>query len=307
MDGGPDATTSLKTPGVKPRPGAAPPGRSPSRGAFCLPGLPEHHPRQPREAPDLAARGTTRSLAGFPQRAVGGRNAQTLLDGDGMSSSGTARSGSRENPGALCPAADPAWRAWRDRGCQGMPPHRSRGPAVRSATRVLPGARLALASPGPQARAWPRGRPICQEKGTAPVTRTPSPPTPARPLFPDTALRPSGKHADCHQRPSSLGPAGGHGRPAAPRPAPPRPPPLPRSPGADCGGGAGSHRVESGVRKETQELCLWEEEAPALGVWAGSRGLASGGLRVRSPGSGGPGSQGLVCGGPGAGVSGSGL
>lgn len=149
MDGGPDATTSLKTPGVKPRPGAAPPGRSPSRGAFCSPGLPEHHTRQPREAPDLAGHGTTRSLAGFPQPAVGGRNAQTLLDGDGMSSPGTARSGSRENPGALCPPADPAWRAWRGRGCQGMPPHRSRGPAVRSATRVLPGARLALASPGP--------------------------------------------------------------------------------------------------------------------------------------------------------------
>lgn len=47
MGGGPDATTSLKTPGVKPRPGAAPPGHSPSRGAFCLPGLPEHHPANP--------------------------------------------------------------------------------------------------------------------------------------------------------------------------------------------------------------------------------------------------------------------
>lgn len=193
--------------------------------------------------------------------------------------------------------------------------------------RVLPGEGLALASRGPQARAWPRGRParpVCQRKGTASVTRAPSPPTSARPLFQDTSLHPSGKDADCRRRPSSLGPAGGRGRPAAPRPPPPRPPLRCPSHGrrlcpdrpALTRGAARVHtesRAECGRRPESSVSGRERPQLGAGGGWvlgSGSWGAGEGrGLRVWSPRSrrlGRPGSQGLGAGGLGGG-SGRGL
>ena len=100
VGGGPDATTSLKTPGVKPRPRGSPTWPQPLKMYLLLAGAPCAPP--PREAPGLAGRGTTPSLAGFPEPAVGGLSAQTPLNGDGMSSPGTARSGDLRKARGLC-------------------------------------------------------------------------------------------------------------------------------------------------------------------------------------------------------------
>lgn len=86
MGGGPDATTSLKTPRVKLRPGGSPTWPQPLKRYLLLAGAPC--------APTPTGRGTIPSLAGFPKPAVGGHSAQTPR--------GTGRRGDLGKTRGLC-------------------------------------------------------------------------------------------------------------------------------------------------------------------------------------------------------------